>query len=87
MLPTLVGFALFVAIPIVASVVLSLFSWDILSPAHFVGLNNYRDLIHDPLVGTTIINTFIFAVLDVILQIVVSLLLAVLVNTVGQPLL
>ncbi len=37
----------FTLLPIVFSFVLSLFNWDIISPAHFVGLRNYRTLAHD----------------------------------------
>lgn len=85
LLPTLIGFTVFVAVPIVASIALSLFSWDVLSPARFVGLANYHDLIRDPTVGTTLVNTFVFSVLDVTLQIVAALALAVLVNVVAIP--
>jgi multiple sugar transport system permease protein len=85
LLPTLVGFTVFVAIPILASILLSLFSWDVLTPARFVGLSNYHDLVNDPTVGTTLANTIVFSALDVSLQIVVALILAVLVNVVAWP--
>lgn len=42
--PSLVGVAVFLLGPIVASFGLSFTSWDLLTPPHFVGLENFRRL-------------------------------------------
>ena len=43
-LPWLIGFSVFVAGPMVVSLVLSFFKADMLTPGEFIGLGNYRDL-------------------------------------------
>lgn len=43
--PWLIGFLLFVAGPILASVYLSFTQYDVLHPPRWVGLNNYRELL------------------------------------------
>ena len=39
--------AVFTAIPIFASFLLSFSSWDVISPPEFVGLKNYQEMIAD----------------------------------------
>lgn len=45
--PSLVGVALFVAGPILASLLLAFSSWDLLTPPTFVGLRNFERLVRD----------------------------------------
>lgn len=45
LLPNLLGFMVFTSLPVVFSLVLSLFDWDILSPPKFVGLGNFIRLL------------------------------------------
>lgn len=47
LLPGLGGLLIFTIIPILASFVLAFFSWDLLTPPEFVGLQNYVDLFGD----------------------------------------
>ncbi len=47
LLPGLGGLLIFTVIPILASFVLAFFSWDLLTPPQFVGLQNYVDLLGD----------------------------------------
>lgn len=70
----------FTLLPIIFSFVLSLFSWDILTPARFVGLRNYRTLVHDHNVIHSFGTTIELAVLIVVLQLVLGLALALLVQ-------
>ena len=70
----------FTLAPIVFSFVLSLFKWDVLTPATFAGLDNYRRLIRDHSVIHSLETTLILAVLIVALQLVVGLGLALLVQ-------
>jgi ABC-type sugar transport system permease subunit len=80
----LVGFVVFIFGPTLTSLGLSLTSWDLLTPAIFVGLRNYAELLfRDPLFGLSLRNTLYFAVLAIPAVLVVSLALALALN---QPL-
>jgi multiple sugar transport system permease protein len=72
--------AVFTAIPIVASLGLSFFSWDVISSPEFVGLENYRRLFTDGPVLKSFGVTLGMALAIVVLQLTVGLGLAVLVN-------
>ena len=72
--------AVFTAIPIVASLVLSFTSWDVISPPEFIGLKNYQELLSDGPVLKSFGVTIGMAVAIVVLQLIVGLTLAVLVN-------
>ncbi len=79
--PTLIGIAVFTLLPIVASVVLAFFRWDIISPPEFVGLTNFAGLGTDPTIRIAFLNTFGFVIIAVTLQLAVSLGLAALVQS------
>lgn len=72
--------AVFTAAPILASIAISLFNWDVISPPTFAGLANYKRLFHDPTVVVSFGTTAILAVSIVLLQIVCGLGLALLVQ-------
>jgi multiple sugar transport system permease protein len=76
LLPTIVGVLVFTAGPVLVSLGLSLFSWDVISPPNFTGLANYQQFFSDPEGLKSFGNTFIYVALDVPLQIVVGLGLA-----------
>src|SRR3989338_692782 len=48
LMPNFVGFLVFTSIPVCASMALSFFSWDLLSPPKFVGIANFIELFKDP---------------------------------------
>ena len=79
--PTVLGLGLFMFVPIVASVLLSLFKWDIISDPEFVGLANFAEIGSNPTVRVAFANTALFVVLAVVLQLAVALGLAVLVQS------
>lgn len=70
----------FTALPIVFTFVLAFFSWDIINPPKFVGLRNFRHLTADEAVVHSFRFTAILAVFVVILQIVIGLAMALLVQ-------
>jgi multiple sugar transport system permease protein len=78
--PWIIGFILFTAGPIVFSLGLSFFKWDIIGPAHFIGLANYRQMFHDKLLAKSLFNTIVYAAMYIPGSIVVSLGLAMLLN-------
>ncbi len=76
--PTAVSFLLFLAGPMLMGFGLTFYQWDALSPATFVGLRNYRTLLGDHLIATTLGNTISYVVPDVVLKLALGLVLAVL---------
>lgn len=63
--PGMTGFLVFIIIPLIASLIISLFSWSLLGTSEFVGLDNYRRMIsgEDPAFYTILKNTVVFALL------------------------
>jgi len=78
--PTVVGIVIFTVVPIIGSIVLSLFRWDVIDSAHFAGTANYRELYGDSTVLVSFRNTLVFMVLAVALQLLIALVLALAVN-------
>ncbi len=78
--PYIAYFLIFVAFPVVFSVVLTFNKWNIIAPMQFTGLNNYVRLIHDEFFFKSIINTLIFLAINIPLQIIVALFLAEILN-------
>jgi multiple sugar transport system permease protein len=78
--PWLVGLAVFWIVPIIASFALSLTEYNIITSPHFVGLENYRDMLQDRTFWVSIRVTLKFMVLSVPLYLVCGLLLSMLLN-------
>jgi multiple sugar transport system permease protein len=79
--PGVVIILLFGAVPIVWSAIMSFQRSNLLSPSTpFVGLKNYRQLAHDPIVGQAFQHTVIYTVLFVPGTMIVGLFLAVAMN-------
>jgi multiple sugar transport system permease protein len=74
--PTIVGIVVFTVVPIVGSVVLSLFHWNVIDPPRFAGGSNYGAVFGDETVLVSFRNTLVFMVLAVALQLLVALALA-----------
>jgi multiple sugar transport system permease protein len=85
--PALLLFLLFIAIPLVACIVLSFTSWDVLTPAKWAGLANYRKLAHDSVAWQALVNTVLFAAASVVTHIVIGMALALAVNRMGSRIL
>jgi len=79
--PTLIGLGLFTFLPILASIALAFFRWDIITDPQFVGLDNFAQIAADPTIRVSFLNTIAFVIIAVTLQLVLALGLAVLVNT------
>lgn len=79
--PFIVLFSLFMLYPLARSIVLSLYKAASPRSMKFVGLNNYRFLLHDWAFRGAVINTFYFAIVFIVLQIPLSLGLAVALNS------
>jgi multiple sugar transport system permease protein len=78
--PTILLFAVFTVIPVVMAFYLSFTNYDVLSRMDWVGLDNYRKLIADDLLWQTFRNVLYYTVIFVPLNILTSLLVALLLN-------
>lgn len=78
--PWLIGFTLFTAGPVITSFVLSFFRWDIIHPAKFIGLGNWKHLFRDPTLAESLGHTLVYSVLHIPLAMGVALGLAMLLN-------
>jgi multiple sugar transport system permease protein len=80
LLPMLVVFGAFSWYPIVQTVVMSLQHTNLVQPAEWVGLDNFRTVIQDPLFPTAIRNTAYFAGLALVFGYPIPLVAAVLMS-------
>lgn len=81
LLPNLVIFILFIIIPAMANFYLSVFKTSPVAPPVFVGLSNFRYILTiDDLFKRSLANLFSFMVFDVLAIVVLSVLIAVLLN-------
>ncbi|MGE5351442.1 MAG: carbohydrate ABC transporter permease [Acidobacteriota bacterium] len=78
--PYVVHFLVFVSFPVLFSFVLMFNQWNIISPMKFVGLQNFYKLFQDAQFFRAILNTIIFLVIHIPLQIATALFFAVLLN-------
>lgn len=80
LLPNVVGFFLFMLVPVVATFVLSFMKYDMLTKPKFVGLGNYITMFSDPIVWEVTKNTALYTILTVPIGMCISLLLAVMLD-------
>jgi len=82
LLPSLIGFGLFVLLPALGSLFLSLVEWRLTNTPTFVGLDNYVDLLtKDPVFPIVMGNTVFYVLAIVPMQLIIGLLMAVALNT------
>ncbi|MDI9520285.1 MAG: sugar ABC transporter permease [Bacillota bacterium] len=78
--PNIIGFLMFMVLPIFATLFFSFTEYDLIGTPKFVGLENYKTLLSDPIIGITLKNTLYFTVLTVPIGMVFALLLAVMLD-------
>jgi len=83
-LPSMVVFFIFFIYPIIYSLYLGFYSWNLLSPARFIGLANYHDLFTSEYFLETLKNSVNYSVGVLILAMVLGLLLALALNNPGK---
>ena len=79
-LPWLLGFIIWTAGPVLASIAIAFTDWRIVTVPHFVGLANFAALLHDPRIRVALFNTTFYVVLGVPTHIFFALLAALLLN-------
>jgi len=81
LLPNLIGFLIFTAIPVGAAFVLAFYDYDLLLGASWAGLENFRELFTtDRVFRAALFNTIYFTAVSVPLSVVLGLATAMLVN-------
>ena len=83
-LPALIGLVTFYFYPLVRGIWLSFTSWDLLSPARFIGFENYVRMAEDPVFWNAVRVTLWYVVLNIGIQTVVALGIAVLMQRLTQ---
>jgi multiple sugar transport system permease protein len=85
--PWIIGATIFVLAPMLVSLVLAFSSWDMLSPARWVGMNNIATMAGDDRFWKSLQVTLVYTVFSVPIGVIGALLLALLLNTKikGQP--
>jgi ABC-type sugar transport system permease subunit len=78
--PAVLGLLLFSLGPMIASLLMSLTSYDLLSTPQWVGIQNYVDLSQDELFRKSLAVTLIFGLVSVPAILVLALVLAILLN-------
>ena len=80
-LPAILFFIVFKFGPMIWAIELSFTSYDMVSEPTFVGFDNYRKLMGDPVFGTSLFNTLVYIAGSTVLITLVSLGLAMAINT------
>ncbi len=83
LLPNLLGFFAFVAVPVLFSLYLAFSRWNLLSGAagiRFVGLDNFITMASDPWFISSLVNNLVYAFFTVAFSIIIGLFMALLLN-------
>jgi len=82
--PFLALYLLILVFPLLRGLWLSFSQVDLFGAGHFVGFGNYARLLHDPVFGTSLVNTFEVTLMIVPVLTIISLLLALALNRAGK---
>lgn len=80
LLPTLAGLLFFTLGPVIAGFLVSFTNWNILLPPQWVGIGNYKALVEQDLPRKVLWNTIYYTLINVPLNMVVALGVALLLN-------
>jgi multiple sugar transport system permease protein len=84
LLPWAIGFVVFTAGPMLASLFLSFTKYNVIRAPQLVGVRNYELLLHDRRIPLSLANTAFYALLHVPGVIIISLLLAMMLLRIGR---
>jgi ABC-type sugar transport system permease subunit len=81
MIPTLIGFSVFVAYPLIVSMYTAFTEWDSVNPPQWVGLENFKYIFtQDPVFYKSVGVTFLYVIYTVPISLLLGMALAVLLN-------
>ncbi|MEU0105664.1 sugar ABC transporter permease [Streptomyces sp. NPDC006129] len=78
--PSLVVLTVFVVYPMIQAGYLSFTSYNLVQAAQWVGLGNYRHMLHDPQVWNALRNTLVYAAVSTPVSVLLALALALFLN-------
>jgi multiple sugar transport system permease protein len=81
--PCMLGFTLFYLLPALRAIWISFTDWDLLSPAKWIGFENYRAMVQDDLFWNAIRVTFKYVLWNIPAQTVLGLFLAFMLHRVA----
>ena len=79
-LPTYVGFIIFILYPLIESMRISFLDFSILRGSTYIGLDNYMQMLQDPRLRIVYANTIVFTLFAVFFNAGIGLVLAVMLN-------
>jgi len=82
--PAVMGFLVFFALPAVRGLLISFTNWNLLTPADYVGIQNYQRLFNDPNFWNSVTVTLKYVLFNIPLQIVLAMALAIFMDRVFQ---
>lgn len=80
-LPAIIGTFIFIIIPIFCSFALSFTEWDLLNDIKFVGLDNYKTILTEPIFRDILVNTLVYALSVTVFAVIIPLLIADIINS------
>jgi ABC-type sugar transport system permease subunit len=80
LVPVLLYYTLFAALPVIVNVVVSFARWDGISALNWVAFGNYLRFFKDPLYVQIFVNTAIFTLFSMVIGVPLGLIVAVLLN-------
>ena len=86
LLPGFLLFGLFIIYPMLYSLRISFYDWNVIMPAksEFVGLENYRTMLRDPIFQRAVLNTIIYTVITVPTQMMLAVIVAVFLDQISH---
>ena len=78
--PYVLGVAALVVVPALVTFMLAFFRYDLLTPARMIGLDNFSELLGDPIFHEALLNSLVFAAVAVPLRLGGALALALLLH-------
>jgi multiple sugar transport system permease protein len=78
--PAAIHAIIWIGLPVIAAIWLSFTSYDVLSPPRFIGLQNFREILHDAVFKQATVNTLIYTFFTVPVGMALGLLIALLLN-------
>ena len=82
--PALIVYIFTVLVPVIWSMVYSLFDYNGVSSMNFIGLDNYLQMFQDKVFRTSVLNNLVFMVVSTVFQLFMGLLLATILTSITK---
>jgi multiple sugar transport system permease protein len=84
-LPALIGFGVFFVWPTIRGIYLSFTNYDgSPRPAKWIGLANYQQMLHDPVLAKSLLVTLEYVVINIVFQTILALVIALLMQKIAK---